>query len=138
MYLDRITIEAMLEKAGIQGYSYLYLSSEARAVKETTNLFKYVLEFEEIEASKLFHIGDNYEKDYKSAKKVGANSFYMPSSHELMKRFINENKGFERFAKCFSFKDELNKDRLLSVISHQVFADPFSEILPTAGYNYDL
>ncbi|MCR5775557.1 MAG: HAD-IA family hydrolase [Lachnospiraceae bacterium] len=51
------------------------MSSEYGKTKRSGNLFRTVLEHEEVEAGKVLHIGDNLISDYLMPKKCGMKSF---------------------------------------------------------------
>jgi signal transduction histidine kinase len=55
--------------------SSLNVSSEYGKTKRSGNLFRTVLEHEEVEAGKVLHIGDNLIADYLMPKKCGMKSF---------------------------------------------------------------
>ncbi len=71
MYLDRKTIEAMLEKCGISGYLKMYISHEINKEKNGGDLFAFYLKENNLKASSVLHIGDNSKVDIISAKLCG-------------------------------------------------------------------
>jgi predicted HAD superfamily hydrolase len=77
MYMDSSTIEEILQNCGYDLADVpIYVSSEYGKTKRSGNLFRTVLEHEEVEASKILHIGDNLISDYLMPKKCGMKSFY--------------------------------------------------------------
>ena len=76
MYLDSSTIEEILQNCGYDLTDVpIYVSSEYGKTKRSGNLFRTVLEHEEVEAGKVLHIGDNLISDYLMPKKCGMKSF---------------------------------------------------------------
>ena len=76
MYLDSSTIEEILKNCGYDLADVpIYVSSEYGKTKRSGNLFRTVLEHEEVEAGKVLHIGDNLISDYLMPKKCGMKSF---------------------------------------------------------------
>ena len=76
MYLDSSTIEEILQNCGYDFADVpIYVSSEYGKTKRSGNLFRTVLEHEEVEAGKVLHIGDNLISDYLMPKKCGMKSF---------------------------------------------------------------
>ena len=71
MYLDVGVIEEILSKVGITSYDKLYLSSEYKSTKKSSELFNIIVEEERVEPNKIVHIGDNPFADYFSAKRSG-------------------------------------------------------------------
>lgn len=72
MYLDKETIERILDKCGIKGYSRLYLSSELNKRKSRGSLYKYIKN--DLKTRKILHIGNDFVSDYLVAKLSGVSS----------------------------------------------------------------
>lgn len=85
MYLDRQTVESMLEKAGVRGWSALYLSSEAGVLKWSGKLFQKALEEAKVEAAEVLHIGDNWGVDRDAAIKVGMQASIHPKPMDALR-----------------------------------------------------
>ena len=77
MYLSKQHIEAILSKNGYSEYDGLYVSSEYRKDKHTSNLFKVVLSEHEVHPSKILHIGDNKISDVDIPNKLGLNTLFI-------------------------------------------------------------
>ena len=90
MYLDRATVEAMLEKAGYKGYEKLYLSSEMRLTKACGDLFKAVIKDMGISQKDMIHIGDTWVNDVERPKSLGIRTIFFPKTTEV---FENKIKG---------------------------------------------
>ncbi|MGP9514566.1 HAD family hydrolase [Psychrobacter sp. AOP5-CZ1-12] len=77
MYLSKEHIEAILSKNGYSEYDGLYVSSEYRKAKHTSNLFKVVLSEHEVHPSKILHVGDNKISDVDIPNKLGLNTLFI-------------------------------------------------------------
>lgn len=71
MYLPKEIIKKILNKNGIYNYSCIYLSNQSKYTKKSGLLFRYVLQQEKVEPTKIMHIGDNPLGDYLRAKQYG-------------------------------------------------------------------
>lgn len=71
MYLPRNTIDEILSKCGICGYTKLFLSSEIGLQKGKGSLYKYILKDLKIKPSQMVHIGDGKVTDYLIPKRQG-------------------------------------------------------------------
>lgn len=129
MYLDRKTVESILNKCGYNKYETLYLSSELRKTKRSGSLFKHILIEKSIPPKKLFHIGDNIKSDYLRPSTIGINAkFLIKRNHSyskgnlegfILEKFLVENKKknfFEQFGYeaigpiLFGFSTHLSKE----------------------------
>ncbi len=63
MYLPREVIEAILERNAIRGWERLYLSSEIGVRKDHGDMYKYILEQENVLPCEALVIGDNEHSD---------------------------------------------------------------------------
>ena len=114
MYLDRNTIEAILDKIGVK-FHKLFLSSDIGVTKRSGLLFKYVLNSLNILAHEIVHIGDDKETDIRMAKFNGIESIER-CAYSPMKDWY-----FDR--KCFDVQNKhmieliLNKSRDFDVNS---------------------
>lgn len=63
----------------------IYCSSEY-GLSKTTGLWEYILNKENINASKLIHIGDNMAADYVSPHKLGINAIHFRHTHDEIKK----------------------------------------------------
>ncbi len=63
MYLTGATIEPLLTKAGISGWSELYVSSEVGLRKDSGQLWDWLIKKENLEQLRWLHIGDNEQSD---------------------------------------------------------------------------
>lgn len=94
MYLDRNTIESILEKHNID-YDYLFLSGEVGLRKDTGRLFQYILSKLSIKAKDFIHIGDNRIADQEKPEQIGIRSYCYLCFNPIIKQyFINTEAGY--------------------------------------------
>ncbi|WP_061013156.1 HAD-IA family hydrolase [Photobacterium leiognathi] len=77
MYLDRNTIEKILNKNGFDYWDEFFLSSECGKKKDTGKLFSELLSVankSKNSGREILHIGDNWTGDIKFARKAGINA----------------------------------------------------------------
>ena len=74
MYLDRDTIERILQRIGAE-YDRLFISCESGKTKLSGELFEVVLHDLKIESNDICHIGDNQKTDIESPRRYGIQSF---------------------------------------------------------------
>ena len=84
MYLDEKTIRKILERNNYF-IDKIYVSSEIGKLKRTGNLFKHVLENNQIKKSKLVHIGDSKKSDFLIPKLLGFKSILIPRKEKNVK-----------------------------------------------------
>ncbi len=115
MYLPRQAIEKMLSKCGYNNYYKLYLSSECRKTKNSSNLYSEILNELKVVPENIVHIGDNYFSDYTQAKKVGIDALYYP---KLTDSFLN-NPHNEKFKKFYEQNEELFRSIVVSQLAYK-------------------
>ena len=72
MYQTSDFLNTVLQRAGIYGYTNLYVSSEAGVTKASGNLFRLVAKDEHIQSlNSWLHIGDNPHSDFEVPKRLG-------------------------------------------------------------------
>lgn len=80
MYLPIKTIKAILEKAGCENYTRLFLSCETRRPKATGEMYEDMISAFSVDPSSILHIGDHAFTDFEMAEKKGLSAFlYLPS-----------------------------------------------------------
>lgn len=84
MYLDRMTIETILRKCGIDVYQQLFISNELNMTKLDGNLYKHVLKELDIKKDNIAHVGNSFRADYLSAKKNGYAAIKIPTYRPRM------------------------------------------------------
>jgi len=72
-------IDIQLKETNLKPYfKHVFSSlSDFYMVKKTPIVYKKVLNLLKIQSNEIIHIGDNFEFDYISPKKIGINSFYL-------------------------------------------------------------
>jgi len=98
IFFDKSFVELLLNKAGIDGYEKLYVSSEVDLLKHTGNLFKHVIEDLSLMPENVIHFGDNNYADGDMAIKNGLKSFILPSNKTIAERvsYYSGELGFQR------------------------------------------
>ena len=97
MYLNKPTIETILEKNGYIGYDKLFLSSDIKLCKASGRLFEEIIKQMNCEASDILHIGDNKFGDVEMPKSKGIKSFWYITGKQL-----NIKQGEEKFYQQFN------------------------------------
>lgn len=81
MYLTKPMIEQLLENSGLSGFLDIFVSCENHCSKGDKQLFKIALQKIGNNVS-VVHVGENYESDIKSARKIGIDTRYYNNVHE--------------------------------------------------------
>ena len=136
MYLDRHTVECMLEKAGVSGWSELYLSSEAEVLKWSGKLFRKALDDMHIDAAEALHIGDNWGVDGDSAVKIGMQSVIHPKPIDVYQN-INSSRlselgkqVYSGFAEKDATEQSIAGRCMLALIANRFFDNAFQPLHP--------
>lgn len=91
MYLDEVTIVAMLTKCGFYQWDKLFLSSTFGLKKDTGRLFGAVLDYARslnVGSAQILHIGDNWEGDVSRAKAAGLRAIrFIPLYDKSTRKF---------------------------------------------------
>lgn len=106
MYLPGTIISRILSKIGICGYNKLYSSCDYRKTKwENGDLFKYVIQENQLNPSNMLHIGDNKRADIDMAAKCGISTYQVLPDKGNSKRKYSFN-GFisEDRKKIYSYR----------------------------------
>ncbi len=123
MYLDKDTLDKILNKNGFSGYENIFVSSEYGKLKATGDLFKKVVEYLKVDFSDILHIGDNYNSDVEEPKKLGIRAIYLPKTIDL----------FESFSKSINIdiikstytEEYLGYATVQAVFANRYFDNPF-------------
>ena len=147
MYLGRDTIQRILEKNGIRDYEGLYVSSEYRKLKSTSNLFKLVLDELGIEPGQMIHIGDNIHSDLIAARSAGIRSFNIATTVDM---FGNDKKALgvqscdymtrEVCGKLVSYakmNESLGYRCMTAMVANKFLDSPFEEFAKNSILNGD-
>ena len=113
MYLKKEFLVKLLGINGIKEYNSFYLSSEIGLTKHSGNLFKHVLEKENVDAKNILHIGDNENSDIKNAQKFGISTCRVQKIYE---NFL-KNKWYKHFYEKHS--NQLDVNIILFLISQK-------------------
>lgn len=87
MYLDKKTIEAILDKNGYTGYEKLYLSSDKKKRKSNGRLYQELIHDTRTDPKRIIHIGDNLKSDYLQALRQGLTAYYYIKSKKNNKYY---------------------------------------------------
>ncbi len=87
MYLDKDTIERILNKNGYLGYEKLFLSSEFNQRKASGTLYKTLIKEVKVSANRILHIGDNKKSDYVRAKMAGLGAVHYTPTERYTEDF---------------------------------------------------
>lgn len=115
MYLDRKTIENILNKSQITNYNGLIISNEENFVKSDGSLFHFFLNKYNINSNQVLHIGNSFKADYIGAKKEHIHAIKIPTyinrkMHEY-KNNINANKEAFKFLNAFINNHTYSKNK---------------------------
>ncbi len=147
MYLERSTIEAILEKNGYTGYYGLFLSSEIGALKATGRLFRHAIEAIDIKANNILHIGDTWGTDVEKAKACGMQAAFLPKATDTFENIFGDiytGSGAMPFkmrsfslSDSTSFMDQLPARCALGVMVNNAFDNPFTSFQQSSNFNGD-
>lgn len=83
IYLPQATVEAILVKTGITGFSDLLVSSEIGATKHYGSMFDLVIERLGMAASRIVHVGDNPHSDVAMPRSKGMRALLLQKSEAM-------------------------------------------------------
>lgn len=135
MYLPLNFIELLLKKNDYKKIEKIYLSSNIGICKNTSELFKYVLNDLHLNKKHLLHIGDNLNSDIKQANKIGIETVYIQRTIDAF-MFLSDNKTLkENFVKLFHNSTEITHNLtifsnigsrcLMAVIANKLMDNPY-------------
>jgi len=130
MYLDESIINKIMLKNGYKGYK-LYLSSTVGKCKSTGKLYRFVikdLNVKNKDLRSIIHIGDNYNSDFKKAKKNGIRAFCTHSlldNSQMIKDFICSKNKFlqyqnKRVKQEFPCENNNQRKKKVLLYSHEL------------------
>ncbi|MBO4591238.1 MAG: HAD-IA family hydrolase [Eubacterium sp.] len=140
MYLTGSNLAAILEKNGYGTDIRIYVSSDIGKRKLTGNLYKYILNDMDIDASEMIHIGDNPENDCRVAGEMGIRAVYLPSALDIFKKHGCSTQ-VQKI--CADLTDWEKASSSVGIgIARQMsanlyFDDPFRRFNDTSDYNAD-
>lgn len=145
MYLEKDTIERILEKTGYARHEELLLSSSERLLKSSGHLFDVLIKKSKCEAEEIMHIGDNWNVDYLTPKEKGIQAYFIPKTKDILYNSlgdaytgnslshisINSNSVIDN-DKHF---DNLQIRSMYAVIANKLFDNPFVYFSEDTDYN---
>lgn len=147
MYLERKTIEAMLEKCGYTDYDNLFLSSDVGLLKRDGDLFKHAAKTMGVECKEILHIGDSWDVDIIGGKSANVNTFFIPKATLVFENNFGDfytGTGFSPFKQNQSLlanttvaMSQLPIRCALAVIANNTFDNPFKPFQRGSNYNGD-
>ncbi len=147
MYLDRETIEAMLERAGYKEYEKLYISSEMRLTKAHGDLFKAVADDLGAKPSDILHIGDTWVNDIIRPRSLGIKTIFFPKATEVFEnriKDINTNLCHNiaqsvcgTMCDSQAFMDSLGYRSMLAMAAGFYFDNPYRSFNEGSDFNAD-
>ncbi len=147
MYLDRKTIEAILEKNDYKGYERLFLSSEERLTKSSGELFRAVLRELNTKGSNIIHIGDTWQNDINNAKSCGITPIFLPKTIEVFENKIADistnncatiaNKVMSSMHNGNKTLDSFGTRTLVALVANKYFDNPYRSFNPESDFNAD-
>lgn len=147
MYLDRQTIESILDKNGYRGYEKLYLSSEMRLTKNNGALFRAALNDLKVAGNEVLHIGDTWKNDITNAEAYGLQTIFLPKAIEVFENKIqavstNEcstiaNKAMSIIQDGAKVKDSVGFRTMLALSVNKYFDNPYRSFNEQSDFNAD-
>lgn len=90
IYLDKSTIEKLLEKIGVKDYDDLLVSAETKTRKHNGTIYpeylKLIYEKIGVSSNRCLHVGDNEVADGTMAKKFGMKTYVFPKAMDNYKK----------------------------------------------------
>lgn len=147
MYLSKSVIEQLLKKAGYDYYEKLYVSSEARVLKHTGDLFRYVQDDLGIEPDRIFHMGDNWHSDVVMSRNCGWHSYFIPKTIDLLSNNLSDKetgnsiKFFgDQYTSNWSnleFPQYFSTRCMLALVANKLFDHPYPTFNADSDFNID-
>lgn len=147
MYLEKPFVEKLLEKNGYVGYSDLFLSSDAKALKATGSLYRHVINTLKVNPSEILHIGDNWGADILKAQEAGMQAYFMPKATDAFENIFGDiytGNGAYPFKNKYGavsdstvFMSQLPARCALAVMANNAFDNPFTVFQPKSNFNGD-
>lgn len=129
MFLPRGVIEKILSENGIAGYHALYLSSDLGVRKDTGELYRLLLEREQIAPNELLMVGDNEHSDVQIPLNLGSQVCHVLRPVEIA-RAMPRFSGILEWAQT---KGDLSEQLTLGLVIRKLFGPVFYRSLDPAG-----
>ncbi len=144
MYLPKETINTILKKNGYVNIYKLYVSSDIKKTKWTTDLYKYILKDLSANPSEIIHLGDNYDSDYQKPLELGFNAIYIPRTTDVFRNVRYTKNLSQMIFNSLPFWQD-NKEALrfmgirtmVAVVANKYFDNPFREFNEYSDFNAD-
>jgi len=147
MYLEKETIEQILQKNGYTGYDRLYVSSYERQLKYSGDLFRCVLRDYPNAEGNTIHIGDTWKSDIEGSQKIGFEQLFLPKTREFYENRIDSYFAggcatlADRICGTFIDRSKLRRNlglrTMLAIASEKYFDRPYRSFLPGSDMNAD-
>lgn len=147
MYLDRSTIEAILNKTGYQIYEQLFLSSEERVTKNSGDLYHIVKKQLQVSGNQILHIGDTWQNDITNAENCGIKTLFFPKYREVFENKITgvitnscSNIAIQAVGSIQNEKKLLESfgyRTMLAVVAMNYFDNPYRSFNENSDFNAD-
>jgi predicted HAD superfamily hydrolase len=118
MYLDEVTVRALLAKNGIEGYDELCLSSSMGVRKDSAGMWLKLLERHP--GVSILHIGDNEHSDVQIPHDMGISNY-----HVMSPKNIFNNSLIGREFQTHTVSQNIADSALLGVSVNYLFNNPF-------------
>ncbi|MBI5675733.1 MAG: glycosyltransferase, partial [Nitrospirae bacterium] len=123
MFLPRAVVERMLTENGIEGYQALFLSSDIGVRKDTGELYRLLLERENISPSELLMVGDNEHSDVQIPLDLGIQVCHVLRPVEIARGLYR----FERVLEWVQTEGSLDEQLVLGLVVTRLFQSVFYE-----------
>lgn len=131
MYLDKKTIQYLLEINGYSSYDNLYLSSDILLKKHTGSLYNYILQDLCVTPNSIVHVGDNRHGDINMAQKLGISTVFLPRA---METFYSIDPYKALYHKTLHSKP-LSESVIIGLIANRLYEPAFNKVLKDSHFN---
>lgn len=128
MYLPRSVIESMLSAQGISGWHTLYLSSDIGLRKDSGDLYRHILEKEQVAPTQILMIGDNEHSDIQIPNDMGMKVWHVMRPVELARSMVRLTPLVDHALSGQDLNEELALGLLLRTNLEPVFYANFSSL----------
>lgn len=147
MYLERGTIEDILDKNGISGYEKLFISCEEGKLKYNGSLFESVIKKLNCSKDDILHIGDTWQSDVEGCQKAGIRSIFFPKTKDVFEDRIKDYTVNQcgRLADLAGWPciqtDQMKKNfglgSMFAMVANFYFDNPYRDFHPKSDLNSD-
>ncbi|WP_220791781.1 hypothetical protein [Gluconacetobacter dulcium] len=134
MYLPETVIKTILSNAGYDNYERLFLSSVTLHPKATGLLFRDLIDYAQVPANKILHIGDNNHSDFVMPQAAGLQAYlYVPALERL--GGVAEQTLFQTLAQA-PFAGSAVNSLFQGLVAHYRMKNPEPDYWERFGYVY--